>query len=361
MANLLIKYKRTLLGFVLKFTVLLLSVGVAVFFGVRKIELEHFDKVIYQKWSAYGYVPEEKTYNLLGAGKLPFLVEHRLKDLRTLWKHVAENTDYPEKYNSKVFKVAFIGDSYVYGIGVLETERITTLLEQRMNIVRPTKVYSFAQLADDGLEYYANFEAAERYLKPDLYIVGMVWNDFESPSDKYPGEDQIHERLRKICTQPEFWEQFSPESSSWETIIGRHTQITLSESYANYCYMQEFVKDIQTNRKVMFFNFNSFGGHDWCATYDDINHVNQSFVMKEYEKLVHQADGVIFGLNVEDWGNWKPVSQTEAHPGKLMHQEGAQILFNELLREPKWGFVQKGVHLYKWETIWTKIDKWSAN
>lgn len=334
----------------LKVTVL---VGVVVFVLLVTVELAwriteqyFFDQVFYQKSPLYGYIRDEtKTYNLIGTPKHHWAVEQRLGDLRELWRHDAENTDYPEKFDKSVFKVAFIGDSYVYGMGVLEPERITRVLEKKLNTIRPTRVYAFAQMADDVLDYYANFLVAERRLKPDLYIVSMVWNDFEVWGGKHPMQDTLRQRLQLVCTRPEYEESFSPESSSWLEIIRDHSIHSVSPAYNNYCYMNEFIKDIQTERKVLFFNFNHFEGPKWCQPNDTDEHVYHSFIMSEYERLIYENDGVVFGINVEDWSKWKSASKIEAHPAKSMHAEGAQIIVNELLRDPTWGFVSQPVKI----------------
>lgn len=318
----------------------------AVEFAWRLTERYYFDRVFYQKSPLYGYIPDEtKTYNLIGTPKHHWAVEQRLVDLRELWRHEAENTDYPEKFDKSVFKVAFIGDSYVYGMGVLEPERISEVLERKLNTIRPTKVYSFAQMADDVLDYYANFLVAERRLKPDLYIVGMVWNDFEVWGSKHDMQETLRQRLQTVCKNPEYKENFSPESSSWLEIIREHSVHSISPAYNNFCYMNEFIKDIQTERKVMFFNFNHFEGAHWCKIGDSEEHIYHSLVMDEYEKLIYQNDGAVFGINVENWDKWKSVSPTEAHPAKSMHALGAQIILDELLRDPNWGFVSQPVKI----------------
>lgn len=309
------------------------------------IETWFFNQVIYQKWSLYGYMPNKDSYNLIGADRLSWANAHRVKDLKTLWQHVAENKPYDEKFSKSVYKVAFIGDSYVYGMGVLEPERISAVLERKMNLIRPTKVYTLAQPADDVVDYYANFLAAERYIKPDLYIVSIVWNDFETWGGKYAYEQNIKQRLQKLCPGNEFQKPFSPESSSWLQIIKDHTYLALSDEYTNKCYIAEFIKDIQTERKVIFFNFNRFLGPSWCEVDDSQEHIYQSFVINEYEKLIKAHDGVIEGINVENWNDWQSVTKIEAHPGKNMHQKGAQVLFKELVRDPVWGFVNSSVKL----------------
>jgi hypothetical protein len=319
---------------------------VAIVFAWQITEKYFFDRVFYQKSALHGYPrDEEQSFNLMGTPKHHWAIEQRLTDLRTLWRHEAENTDYPEKFDKSVFKVAFIGDSYVYGTGVLGPERISAVLEKKLNTIQPTKVYAFAQMADDVMDYYANFLLAERRLKPDLYIVSMVWNDFEVWGGKQPIQDTLRQRLQTICKQTEFKEGFSPKTNSWLEIIRDHSVHSISPANNNYCYMNEFIKDIQTDRRVLFFNFNHFEGPRWCQPGDAVEHIYHSFVMTEYENLVYQNDGVVFGINVEDWSKWESASPEEAHPAKTMHALGAQIIVNELLRDSVWGFVNQPVEL----------------
>lgn len=334
----------------LKITVLFGLVAVilllTVEFAWQTTEQYYFDRVFYQKSPLYGYISDEtKTANLTATPRHHWAVEQRLVDLRTLWKHETENTDYPEKFDKSVFKVAFIGDSYVYGMGVLEPERISEVLERKLNTIRPTKVYAFAQMADDVLDYYANFLVAERRLKPDLYIVSMVWNDFEVWGNKNPMEEVLRQRLQTVCKYPEYKERFSPDTSNWLQIIRDHSVHAITPVSNNYCYMDEFIKDIQTERKVLFFNFNHFEGPQWCQSGDDIEHIYHSLVIHEYENLIHKNDGVVFGINVENWSKWQSVSDKEAHPGKAMHALGAQVILTELLRDPVWGFVSQPVKI----------------
>ncbi len=329
-----------LFGLVVSFLLLTIE------FAWQMTERYFFDRVFYQKSALYGYIQDEtKTSNLIATPLHHWAIEQRLADLRTLWRHDAENTDYPEKFDKSVFKVAIIGDSYIYGTGVLEPERLSSVLERKLNTIRPTKVYAFAQMADDVLDYYANFLVAERRLKPDLYIVSIVWNDFEVWGDKHALQDTLRQRLQTICMNPEFKEHFSPDTDSWLEIIRDHSIHAISPASNNYCYMNEFIKDIQTERKVMFFNFNHFEGAQWCQQTDNIEHIYHSFIMNEYESLINKNDGVVFGIDVEDWLKWESVSPEETHPGKTMHALGAQILLDELLRDPIWGFVNQPVKI----------------
>lgn len=327
----------------------LLGIGavlVAIEFAWQVTERYFFDRVFYQKSPLYGYISDEtKTYDLIATPKHHWAIEQRLSDLRELWRHEAENTDYPEKFDKSVFKVAVIGDSYIYGTGVLEPERITSVLEKKLNTIRPTKVYAFAEMADDVLDYYANFLAAERRLKPDLYIVSMVWNDFEVWGGKHLMQRSLRQKLQKVCTRPEFKEGFSPEGDTWLEIIRNHSIHAVSPAYNNSCYMNEFIKDIQTERKVLFFNFNHFEGPKWCEPDENIEHIYHSFIMDEYENMVYQNDGVVFGIDVEDWSKWQSASSAETHPGKTMHLLGAQVIMNELVRDPVWGFVTQPVKI----------------
>src|SRR5690606_33840219 len=114
------------------------------------------------------------------------------------------------------------------------------------------------------------------------YIVGMVWNDFETWGGKVPIEDEIRARLQEKCPLPEYREHFSPESSSWLQIIRDHTYQTISPAHSSRCYMNEFVKDIVSHERVLFFNFNRFTGPQWCQEGDALEHIYQGFVLNLY-------------------------------------------------------------------------------
>lgn len=333
-------FKRAVISKVIIASLLgILSIALSLGLALWITEKWFFDRVIYQKWSLYGYVNNDISYNLMSVQRLPWLVGRRLKSLRRLWRAVSIDTPLVEKYDDHLFKVALIGDSFVFGQGVMEGERISAVLERRLNAIRPTKVYTLAQLADDQMEYYANFRAAKKYLEPDLYIVSIVWNDFEVWGGKTPMEDEIRAELRAKCPKPERKEHFSPESSDWEHIIRDFEAANLSPEYSNACYMNEFIKEIQGTGKVIFFNFHRFLGPDWCEVGTGDDHVYHSWVMKEYERLINNNKGTIVGIDVTDWKNWQSVSEQEAHPGKKMHQQGADLLFKEITHNPKWKFM----------------------
>lgn len=311
------------------------------FGSLRLTEERFFDRVIYQQWSLYGYVANDISGNLFGAD-VPWIIGRRLQDMRRLWQHVADEILLPEANNPDLYTVALIGDSFVFGQGILEPERISAVLEQRLNTIRPTKVYTLAQLADDQLEYYAHYRAARQALQPDLYIVSMVWNDFEVIGGKFLPEFEqgILNELRAACPQPIFREPFSPEHNSWLEIIRDHTGQAVSSAYANRCFMNEFIKEIAVNEAVLFFNWQHFGGPDWCEEGDAAEHVAHSFVLDTYENSIREYGGTVIGIDVEDWNNWESVSEMEAHPSKNMHRLGAELLFEELVHNDQWGFAR---------------------
>src|SRR3989344_6833304 len=106
-----------------------------------------FDKFYYYKSASHGYV--NPIWNPLINGSNPSIVEERIKDLRALIEITRKDSEANNQLSpSNYFRIAIIGDSMVYGLGIRNNERFSYLLEQKLNKIKPTKAYILAQPAD---------------------------------------------------------------------------------------------------------------------------------------------------------------------------------------------------------------------
>ena len=120
--------------------------------------------------------------------------------------------DFSEVKKPGIFRIAFIGDSFVFGIVPYEFN-FTTLLEGRLSAAGRTDVLNMG-IPSIGVDAYLKMVKDARRFKPDLVIVGFfIGNDFEEHPNVNRGRFRTIALLRalvKLARLPAFWRHFIP-------------------------------------------------------------------------------------------------------------------------------------------------------
>jgi hypothetical protein len=289
-----------------------------------------FDKLYYRKSVRHGYVSEIRELTQTS----PLLMGNRVRDVQDLIQ--GKSTPSP-----KQFTVALIGDSMMYGEGVLEEQRFAHLLEEQLNKLRPTRVYVLALPGDHALDNYAKFLLAEKTINADVYVFGLMNNDllFE-PQDTYPGEPQLFEWVKLACAAPMYSATVRLDMS-WETLVKEVYPPSFSEQYGNLCLVQQFAKEV-ASRKAKALTLTFFNTPRKAQFTSEMTEMQRT----EAEQLEIYANmfrdqGIknILPHDDPDFG-YEPVSPLEGHPSASTHAKYSQYLYQELVGSPEWGFTR---------------------
>ena len=94
--------------------------------------------------------------------------------------------DYSQRPPAGIFRIAVTGDSTTMGAGVLEEERYTNQLEQRLG-----EHYQVLNVGLSGLNVNAvvdRLARLSRHYESDLFVYGFSTNDIEGPSYRTPAD-----------------------------------------------------------------------------------------------------------------------------------------------------------------------------
>lgn len=278
-----------------------------------------FDKFFYQKSLNYGYwIP----------GKILFYSDFgdRAKDLIAL-----ENLEPDHKHNiskptdNNTFKITIIGDSYVWGQGIKNNQRFAVILENKLNQIRPTKIYSLGDCGDNIFDDYEKYQLATTSAeKANLYIFGLVSNDLVfNPDARYHTNDN----LSNVISQCNFPAAFYPaNSSNFNHQLFQALTLSISPQSQNYCAFQKIVPLFPTNS--LFVDLESL--------------ISYSNFQKQFSSTISDKLNAIYPKPKFSLPSNQAlhVSLKEYHPSVLANQIYADSLFDEITTNPKWGFVK---------------------
>lgn len=92
-----------------------------------------------------------------------------------------------------VLRIANIGDSFTFGVGILPEERISNLIETEMNDGGPPRfeVLNFGQPGANYERHVTNMELALENAKPGFILLQWYLNDVDDPDELRPRPKQL--------------------------------------------------------------------------------------------------------------------------------------------------------------------------
>lgn len=277
------------------------------FFCYFIAEKYFFDKFFYYKSTKYGYYLPGKNSDLKDFGE-------RARDLITL------KLGQPIQPKNNVYKVAVIGDSYVWGQGVKNGERFSPLLQNKLNQVRPTKVYSLGGCGDNIFDNYIKYKKSiDVFGDMDLYIFAMVNNDLVFNRSNYHGSVPQFDDIFQSCNGTA---QYTLQSGLSQSAEDQVRTLSLAPNSKNFCAYKKIVELLPKDN----------------AIYVDLSSLSEdSDYQKTFSNLIKQDLNALILPHQLDPQKYT-VSPHDGHPSVLAHQFIAKTIYQEIITNQKWRF-----------------------
>lgn len=276
-----------------------------------------FDRFFYYKSIAHGYFVPDQTVQLSQFGQ-------RSLGIRLLKAEVAGRCDMTPR-------LVLIGDSYLWGMGVRNTETVTAQLHK---LVPEIEVVSYAYPGATLADYLGFYQFAQTVSPNNYYIFLAVDNDILADSTTGFGQSTAQTALQHCITKyPAQSPQVTPDWQQLEHVeAARLTNVATTESWRsplNACIAQELLAHLKGMN----------GGFIMSDPYRDTEGHYQ-----KYEALLQTV-----GISV--WSSQPlvtqrqlslselQVSRAEIHPSRTAHQLYAWIIFQEIKKTHWWELV----------------------
>lgn len=302
-----------------KVSLAILSTIASVYIAYFVAEHFFFDQFFYRKSIAHGYISNTNV-GLEKFGK-------RAWDI--IWlQNKMKGFDQNEIPSQDSYNIAIIGDSAVWGQGIKNDERFAVLLEEKLNKVRKTKVFSYALLGDNFTQNYEKIkflESTQDKHRIDLYILALGHNDaFITESNRYL--PNLSKPLFDSCDEykPFIYDTYVSPTETHESYKNM-TEKAL-DNPGNLCIINQIVSSLPKNLIVLEIdnNFKDDSLHDkYKSIFDKYGH-------KLLTPLPYFKEG-FDPLNLYS----KTVSKIDGHPSKYVNKIFSKILYEEITKNPK--------------------------
>jgi len=333
----------------LKILVVLLCGITGAFFSYKLAyaisEKYFFDKLFYRKSAMHGYLNVEwGDYTNIQNNE----INKRISDILLITQ---EKNDSEEKVlgasDNNEYRIAVLGDSFVYGWGIRKGERFSKMLENNLSKKRPTKVFILGLPGDGILDNLAKYKLAEAKLRPNLTILMFANNDFSIDwINRYPGEEELFGKLKSKCPGEVFmfdWNQYS--NWSWKKLFLTAFFPAATDNYSNSCIFLDALREMD-NQKIIFFPTNTIPKNEISLPENFSNSDQELFIkhewlMQKLKNLIKTQDGFILDYDYNNIPNdLISVSDSEGHFSKFTNKMIAEILYKEITNNERWGFIK---------------------
>jgi hypothetical protein len=285
-----------------------------------------FDKIIYQKSTVYGYgLDSQIALSKFG---------DRSKDVIAL---DSNNPNVLGLSDDKSFKIAIIGDSFVWGQGLENNQRFVTILNKKLSSIQPTKIISLAIPGWNILDFVDAYNKMKKNFSPDLIIFTVVTNDvFINKTDS---DNPITKFCLSINNNHTPFYDFDMDTIT-KNNPGAASDVFLQarkqgwENPTNLCVLDTSL-DILPMDKTIYLVAEDYV--EWSETKLYKQHllaknkyIISSSLGKNIPEYSEYFDGPVFKL--------LRISPVEGHPNSIANKMFADILFNEITSNPKWNF-----------------------
>lgn len=287
-----------------------------------------FDKLFYKKNRDYGYL----SCNVDGCALEKF--KDRSKDIRYITDGKASllNQTVLGKSSDDPYKIAIIGDSYVWGEGVKNDKTVSSVLEKKLNKIKNTQVFQLGWPGDSILSNYEKYKLIQQRENIDLYVFVLVDNDLMfHPQAQH--DSSMFENIIYRCRKP--YDNITYDQN--QNVPGYDHNKIKQESFENpqnICVLNEVISLLPKTNAIYFSSYPPSKDYPlyqkYARYFEDedlyILSVEKGEEMSEYKKY---------------WKNYEKyftVSQIETHPSNLAHNMYADILFEEITTNPRWNY-----------------------
>lgn len=284
-----------------------------------------FDKFFYQKSVTYGYWLDNKSFTDYG---------DRAKDIITWQLNINKDEKILGISNDKsnYFKIAVIGDSYTWGEGLKNEQRFVKILSDKLNKLKPTEIISLAKPGWNNLDYLNAYQQMKKYYPSDLIIFALVTNDI------LVNKSDNNATYTKVCLQSNNNIHPVYESNLEKADTSKIADQILNEAWinpTNQCILKNTLINLPTDNTIYFITEEY--NQNWFQTQQYRNHL-----LNQQKNILYSGLGIDLPQYKKYWDNnlWKnfTISSIEGHPNSLANQMYADILYNEIVTNPKWNF-----------------------
>lgn len=228
-----------------------------------------------------------------------------------------------------------IGDSTSNGVGVRVRQRYADILEYKLNNIRPTTIYNFSQPGDNIVDHFVKFELSEKYLKPDLVIFALYYNDLmDLDGSRYPSNLEKLNELSANCSPLFSHEKSGEQQLDEKEFLEAYVFPTYQEDYGNVCVYRSFLEKVEKSNTAVFY-FNMAPTEDRERQDLQMDESQKKFNKTAYtleEEIEKSSKTHMF--RVPDFvTHYSVVSEKELHHSSKTHEYVAEQLYTFLLSE----------------------------
>lgn len=269
-----------------------------------------FDQFYYYKSIKHGYWVPQKDNKFLDLRDFG----DRASDLVDLKNYIDNPQDnvLGVTRDNLVYRIAVIGDSFVWGQGLRDKDRFVNLLKDRLNKIKPTEIVSLGGSGDSMLDNYIKYLNVTKLKHIDLVIFGMVNNDLML-KDKNFYDQTIQQQMVEACDKP-IVINLPVATISPEEDMKRNFR-SFSNDFGNMCIFKKTLEQIPVTNTV-FFDFGPFGWQE---------------LMKIYRDVINTYGFKMLTVNA----SWAPilyVSKKDPHPSAYANKIFADVLYEEIIK-----------------------------
>lgn len=294
--------------------VALTTIALSVLIVTWASEKFFFDRFYYYKSIKHGYWisrPRGKSLSPRDFGKRGYDIAALSDFIRNQSSNTLGSTT-----DDKMFTVAVIGDSYVWGQGLVEEDRFVNLLKEKLNLIRSTKMISLGNSGDSMLDNYLKYLSISKIHKIDLYIFGIVDNDLLL-REKSIYNSKFQNTVIKSCDKPIILDPPNAQASEFKygTAVAQSYE---KSNFGNWCVFEKSIKDIAVTNSL-FFNFG--------------DHFGDKNLLEKYTNALMQKGHVVISPlfnNIVESG--LHVSRKDPHPSAYANRVFANTLYESIIK-----------------------------
>lgn len=222
------------------------------------------------------------------------------------------------------YLILVVGDSIVYGQGLLASQRFSNKLEKMLNRIRPTRVFNLGTCGSNIYNHYLIAKRFQEKLKPDLTIITFYENDllvWDSQRD-FP---------RQLENQGNIVRDFANTPSATGQQYSQNILGAFDESTDNWRMLVYLLDKLPKENTLYFF-----------IIFED-NEIYRQKVLNVQELLEQRGFAAVNPLNLIQLKYEErslEVSKRELHPNGLANKIFAERLYREITSNPEYGFIQ---------------------
>jgi hypothetical protein len=313
--------------------ILFTIVSISFFFSLALLipisEKFFFDKLYYRKSQRFGYLDENIP-------RLTAAIRFRMNgiDLLGLDKNFPQQDVLASTADKTTYRIAVIGDSIVWGLGIKKEQRFSDLLEKKFNTVRATTVINLGFPGDNFLDNLSKYTRLTQNNHPqDLYIFLILSNDVLLWEDaRYPTD--LQNDIVQMCKSKGSFAydgNFPPIGSSMDDYVAAMRKAWTNE--ANVCLVTEGAKFLPDNAIYLIAD-NSSGSTDYDVFMRILSEQGLSV-----QTILRNSPGIEkYQRYFDNTMKYFVVTQLETHPSTLANRMIADYLYTEITSNDRWKF-----------------------